>query len=388
MATSALAAGLAILPARAAEKSYEIHVITSLTGGASFLGAAEKKGIELVEKAINESGGLQKTPIHFVFHDDQTRPQVAVQLANQIIAGKPAVMLGPTLVATCNAVAPLAANGPVMYCFSPGIHPAKGSYVFTANVSTLDLVNALVRYYRMKGWTKIAVMTSTDASGQDAERGINSVLALPENKGITVVARVHFNTTDVSVSAQIEEVKASGAQALIAWSTGAPIGTIFRAIQQAGLNIPVGTTDGNMTYAQMKRYASFLPKQLYFPAGQWVIGSNSGNFKLDAPVAEAQKVFYTTLRQGGVEPDLPNGLGWEPAMVVANALRKLGTGATATQIRDYIGQLKGYAGVDGVYDFTAQPQRGLNLDDTVVTRWNAGMKRWQVMSEKRGTPLP
>ena len=61
------------------------------------------------------------------------------------------------------------------------------------------------------------------------------------------------------------------AQAFIAWSTGAPIATIFRGIQRQGLDVPVGTTDGNMTYAQMKQYKDFLPKQLYIPAAQWVV---------------------------------------------------------------------------------------------------------------------
>src|SRR6185437_9026225 len=128
----------------------------------------------------------------------------------------------PNLVAMCNAVTPLVKSGPVMYCLSPGIHPPAGSFAFTSSVSTIDLSRALLRYFRGRGWTRIALMTSTDASGQDAERGIDGNLALPENKGVKVVAREHFNTTDVSVAAQIENIKAAKPQAFIAWSTGAP----------------------------------------------------------------------------------------------------------------------------------------------------------------------
>ncbi len=73
-----------------------------------------------------------------------------MQLANDLIAQKPAVMLGSSLVATCRAIAPLMKDGPVDYCLSPGIHPDAGSYVFTASVSTLDLANALVRYFRLQ----------------------------------------------------------------------------------------------------------------------------------------------------------------------------------------------------------------------------------------------
>jgi branched-chain amino acid transport system substrate-binding protein len=371
-------------PARAADP-YDLNVILSLTGGASFLGKAEQQALQLAEKWANENGGIQGRPLHLVFHDDQSTPQVAVQLASQVVAGKPAVEIGANLVAMCNAMAPLMASGPLMYCLSPGIHPADGAFVFTSSVSTIDLSRALIRYWRMKGWTKIAVMTSTDASGQDAEKGINLNLALPENKDVTVVAREHFNPTDVSVSAQIENIKAAQPQAFIAWSTGAPIGTIFKGIVQAGLDVPVGTTDGNMTFAQMTQYAAFLPKQLFIPAAEWAM--HGTELKREPEVLAAQERFDAVFKAAGVTPDVASALAWDPAMIVIDALRKLGPGANATQMRDYIAHLKDYAGVDGIYDFERVPQRGLDVNDAVVTLWDPARKNWQVVSQPAGAPL-
>jgi branched-chain amino acid transport system substrate-binding protein len=57
---------------------------------------------------------------------------------------------------------------------------------------------------------------------------------------------------------------------LIDWSTGTPIATIFQGMVQAGLDVPVVTTAGNMTYAQMRQYAAFLPKRLLIGAPEWV----------------------------------------------------------------------------------------------------------------------
>ena len=192
---------------------------------------------------INKAGGIHGQDLHFIVHDDQTNPQTAVQLANQVIASKPAIVLGSTLVALCSAMAALMQNGPVMYCFSPGIHPAAGSYVFSSNVSTEDLASGQIRYFRLMGWTRIAIMTSADATGQDAERVLDNVLALPENKDVTIVDRAHFNITDVSVAAQIEHIREAKPQAFIAWTSGSPIATVFKGIVQAGLDIPVATTD-------------------------------------------------------------------------------------------------------------------------------------------------
>jgi branched-chain amino acid transport system substrate-binding protein len=376
---------LAVLavPARAAEP-YEIQVLLPLTGGAAFLGQGEQITLGIVEKVVNSSGGIHDRPVHFDIHDDQTSPQLGVQLANEILAKKPTVMMGSSLVAICRAIEPLMSNGPVDYCFSPGVHPESGSYVFTASVSTLDLATSLIRYYRLKGWTKIGLIFSTDATGQDAENGIKAILAQPENKDMTVTDTAHFNTTDLSVAAQIAEIKNSGAQAMIAWSTGSPIATIFRGIQEVGLDIPVGTTDGNMTYAQMKQYKDFLPKQLYIPAAQWVVTDDK---QLPPAVAEKHKVFYKFFQDAGVRPDIPSELSWDNSMIIVDALRKLGPNATAQQVRDHIANLKGFAGVNGIYDFTKTPQRGLDVSDSVVTRWSPQLDTWEVVSKPAGVPL-
>ena len=384
LVTAAVLAVLAGTAARAAD-DYQIDVVLPLSGGASFLGKAEQQSLQRVETSTNDTGGIQGRSLKFVFHDDQSSPQTAVQLAAQVVAGKPAVMIGSSIVAMCNAMAPLMTAGPVQYCLSPGIHPTAGSYTFTSSVSTHDLGRALVRFYRLKGWTKIAIITSTDASGQDADKGFDETLALPENKDMQVVARQHFNPTDVSVSAQIETIKAAGPQALIAWSTGAPIATIFKSIIQSGLELPVGTTDGNMTFAQMKQYADFLPKQLYIPAAEWVTYSTAS--AKDPGVAKAQARFAELFKAAGQTPDVASALSWDPAVTLIEALRKLGPEATATQLRDYLAALKGFAGIDGVYDFTKEAQRGLTVDDAVVTLWNPDAKTWEPKSQPAGAPL-
>ncbi len=374
---------LAAAPASA--ENYEINVILPQTGGASFLGKAEQHALELVQKSVNAGGGIHGRSLQFNYFDDQSNPQTALQMANQVLASHPAVMIGPSIVAMCNAVAPLVQNGPVMYCMSPGIHPPKGGYVFTSSVSTHDLENALIRYFRLKGWTRIALITSTDASGQDAERGIDDILKLPENKDMKLVERVHFNPTDVSVSAQIERVKAAQPQAFIAWSTGAPIATIFKGVVQAGLNVPVATTDGNMTYTQMKQYAAFMPKELYFPVGLWALQNPS--VKLAPEVKEAQDEFYAAYRAENTAPDEAANLAWGPAMLLIDALRKLAPNASAAQVHEYLAQLKNHAGINGMYDFDGVPQRGLSVQNAIVTRWDAAKQRWETMSQPTGIPL-
>lgn len=363
---------------------YAINVVLPLTGNASFLGKGEQESLQILEKSVNAAGGIDSRPLKFIFHDDQSTPQTAVQLATKIVAEKPTVILGSALVGMCNAMAPLMQNGPFMYCFSPGIHPKPGSFVYTSAVSTHDLASSLVRYFRMKGWTKLALITSTDASGQDAERGFKEVLSRSENAGIELVENAHFNPTDLSVSAQIEKIKAANPHALIAWSTGAPVGTVFKAIAQAGLTIPVGTTNGNMTYAQMTQYAALLPKQLFIPTSEWP--EQDASVVMEPGVAAAHKRFHGAFKEAKILPDFSSTLAWEPAMIVVDALRTLGTKASAEELRGYVSKLSGYAGVNGIYDFTKVPQRGLTENQCVVTQWSTTKNTWVVVSGPKGVP--
>jgi len=388
--TTALYVGLALVLAGCggtqtgsqSKAPLDVQVIAPVTGGAAFLGKEEQQALQVLEGVVNKQGGVGGRPVHFVVQDDQSNPTIDVELANQIIAKKVPVFIGPSLVAGCNAIAPLVKTGPVMYCMSPGIHPEAGSYAMTGSVSTLDLIKALIRYLRGAGMTRLAVLASTDATGQDALNGIKQALADPANSSVKIVSEERFNLTDVSVAAQMTHVKASGAQALIAWSTGAAIATVFKAAIQVGVDIPIATTDGNMTYAQMAQYKDFLPKQLLIPAPEWAAAGSI----LDAKVQAAIKTYDDAFKAQGVTPDIGQSLAWDPALIVIAALNKVGADASATKVRDYINQLHGFAGINGQYDFVAVPQRGLSAKQAIVTKWDPAQGTWRPVSGPGGAP--
>ena len=135
---------------------------------------------------------------------------------------------------------------------------------------------ALLRYFSGTKQKRIALITSTDATGQDANKGIKALVGSDQHKDIELVAEAQFNPTDVSVSAQIERLKGVNPNVLVAWTSGAPVGTVFKAIRDAGWDVTVATTDANMTYAQMMQYETFLPRQLFIPSPDWLKDSKDG----------------------------------------------------------------------------------------------------------------
>jgi branched-chain amino acid transport system substrate-binding protein len=361
---------------------YEINVIISTTGSGAFLGTHETQAFGVLEKVINQRGGIKGRPVHFVFADDQTAPATAVQLTNGVIAKHVPVFMGSSLAATCTAMAALVEKtGPVQYCLSPVLRGAPGSYVYSASAGSDSIAAVLLRYYRLRGWTKLAIITSTDASGADFERQFNIALQSPENKSLTVTAREHFNTADLGVSAQMERIKSSAPQALVTFTTGTAFGTLLRGYHDAGLTIPVSSSGGNMIYAQMAGYAGFVPDQLFFCATRGV--SPDADLR-PGPIMDAQKTYFGAFKAAGIRPDFASSLVWDPGMIVVDGLRQLGPDATADQLHAWIANLHSWAGVDGLYDFRDQSQRGIGQGSLQMYHWNVAKSTFDVVSRPAG----
>ena len=71
-------------------------------------------------------------------------------------------------------------------------------------------------------------------------------------------------------------------------------------------------------------------------------------------------------------------------MIAVDALRKLGPDPTAAQVRDRIAQMKNFAGVYGLYDFVAVPQRGLSASSVIMVAWNRMKGSWSAVSKPGG----
>ena len=376
----ALSFALACASGARAADPVEIPVIVPMTGGAAFIGKGYSAALTAIETYVNKHGGVRGRPVKFVISDDAGNPQNSIQLFSALVAKKVPVVLGAALVAECAAMQPLIKDGPMLYCLTPAISPEPGSYVFSVEPSSPDQFVTIVHNLRLQGVSRIAVITSTDASGQDADRSIAAALTAPSSKGASEVAHEHFNPTDLSVAAQIERIKAANPQVLLAWTTGTPFGTVLRAANDAQLNIPIYTNNGNMTYAQMAAYKDFLPKELRFPAVANVVPDGI----TDKGVKAAVDLYVQSLKDVGATPEFIPSVAYDPAMLVIAALRALGPDASAKQVRDYIGSIKDYAGTNGRYNFQAVPQRGLSINAVFVSHWDPVKNTWTAISKPGG----
>jgi branched-chain amino acid transport system substrate-binding protein len=370
------------LPIAAADQPpFVIPSINSMTGSGAFIGKEDEDTLQRLETVVNRRGGIKGRPIHFQIYDDQSKPQVAVQLLSEIVERGAQIVLGPGLTNSCLAVAPFVQTKIVEYCMSPGLEPVKGAYNFAASVGGPDIFAAMVRYFHKKGWNRIATITTSDATGQQADQRLGGALSTPENKGVTLVDQEHFAPSDLTVSAQVARIKAASPQVVVAWVIGSPFLTVLRGFSDAAFDVPIFASNSNMIYDQMKSWGPYLPSQLLF-SGPGFLGGATSRAQVE-PVRQ----FYSVTKDTGVTPDFALALGWDPALIVISALQKLGTNATAEQLHNYLEGLRGFPGILGVYDFTAGDQRGLSQRDLTIMRWDAKKKEWVAASKPGGEPL-
>lgn len=384
LGAATIAAVALVAPTAGAQSAppYTINVIASLTGNGAFVGTGVQRTLRVVEGVVNRSGGIHGRPVQFQVIDDQTVPQNTVQIANDLIGKHVPIFLGPSIASTCGAVTPILKTSVVSYCFSPALHPEPGSYAYSAGMSTNDILAVAMRYFRLKGMSRIALITSTDASGLDAERAFDYAANIPENKGVVRVANEHFNVTDVSVSAQAARMKTAAPDAVFAWTTGPAFSTILRGLNDVGLNVPVATSTGNMSYEQMGQLGAYEARGLYFVGFRYFDRAEIGR----GPLKDNIDTFFHAFDEAKIKPDVQPGLSWDVAMLVVSALRALPPTATAADVKAYLDRQRSWIGIDGIYNFPGVPQRGIGEQAAVMTRWDGAKGTWVVLSRPGGVP--
>ncbi len=366
---------------QAAEPPFEINAILELTGGGAFLGSEETETLHAIERLVNKTGGIRGRALKFVISDDQTNPQTAVQLVNALVAKNVPAIIGLSLSVTCSAVVPIVAQkGPLTMCYTPAFTPPPGSFVFGANGPISDTFYVALRYMSERKWNRVAFVSATDATGQATEAAFNIALTKPEFKNLKAVAREHFNVTDMSVSAQVANIKAANPQVIFAAPSGTPFGTLLHGLHDAGIDIPILTNYSNTSIEQMNQYKQILPTTLCAAGLLGMVTDGVGK----GPIRDAQTLYQRTFAEAGIRPSAGADTAWDATLLLVKAFRKLGADATAGQLRSYFSGLHGWAGINGLYDFRSGTQRGIGQNGVLAICWNPDRKSFLAASRPGG----
>ncbi len=238
---------MVLVPAPAAAvpaKPVRVGFICPFTGGSQDFGNSARLGAELAVKEINEVGGYLGRPIELVARDDKANPDDGRKISEELVLKEKVDFT----VGFCNTGVALKSldvfqdhRHLLMVPVSTGSavtakYPATTSVIF--RMSARDTIQAatLVDDVVKRGFTRVAVFADTTGYGEGGFEDVEKFLA---DKQLKPVYSARFDLGVKSLTQQVHEAKAAGADAIIGYTVGPELAVIAASRAEAKLNAPL-----------------------------------------------------------------------------------------------------------------------------------------------------
>ena len=340
----------------------KIGALFAVTGPASFLGEPERNSAQMVVDEINKAGGVKGHKLELITYDTGGDATKAVQLANKLIKNDHVfAIIGPSTTGDTMAVIPVVekAGIPLISC-AAGIkitEPVKKWVFKTAQNDTL----AVARIYeqlRKEKKSKVAILTVSDGFGASGREQLKAQAA---SHGIEIVADDTYGPKDTDMTAQLTKIRGSQAQAVICWGTNPGPAVVARNARQLGLSVPLYMSHG-VSSKKFIELAGDAAEGIRLPSGKVLVAdllpkNDKQRASLLAYIKDYQRHFKA-------EGDHFGGHAWDAMMLLKGAIER--GGDSPESIRHQLEATRNFAGIGGVFNYSAQDHAGLTKDAFVL----------------------
>lgn len=344
---------------------YRIGALLDVTGGASFLGKPEHNAVVLAVEQANAAGGIRGRRIELSFEDAKSTETDSVLGARKLITqDKVAALIGTSRTGGAMAILPIATEAGV-----PMLAPVSGvavvepiaqrKWIFRPGQGGDLSVGKVIDYARRAGWKKLGVLYSADAYGED---GRDNMRKLAPAAGVTLAREESFPPTSTDLKPQLAKLQAAGVDAIFMHGLGAPSAIVYRNANELGLKPPIISGHGQANSAFRNAVGPAV-------VGQPIVGAPVLVWN-ELPASHPQKRVAAAFvesytKRWGNAPDMFAGVGYDATLMVLQAIRE--TDGERASIRDWLEtKVKNYAGVTGVFNFSATDHAGLTSDALVM----------------------
>jgi branched-chain amino acid transport system substrate-binding protein len=363
----ALALTLVLISPGAAQKlagrELVLGAIVPSSGPFAEWGRTNTVTLKMLEKQVNDAGGIEGAKLRIVIYDDAARPAQATNALRKLAGDDQVLALaGPLTSSTCEVAFPVANEMQVtatsQASSKPGVAKANRPWAFRNTIDEGILAKTTVPYFK-NAFNIRSVAIIYDAKDATASVvGTRIMPAVLKENGLTIVNEndlVSFNTGDLDVSAQVTKMKSLSPDGVMVSADYSQGVTVIREMKRQGLMKPVVGATQLISSAILKA-APEIP--IVSPATFYATMK-----------AEKARKFVAALqpllrKESGLPPEI------EPSMYDANiyeimnmyieGVRKAAVTLKAEdlqtdrkKIRDHMEQLKGFEGLGGPIGFNA-----------------------------------
>lgn len=295
------------------ENIIKIGGIAPLTGKAATYGQSAKNGALLVEKSVNENGGIKGKKIKFMFEDDQADQNAAINSFNKLVdQEKVNAIFGPITSGATLAVAAKATQAKIPLltptATEPNITKVGGEFVFRGCFLDSYQGSTMAKFALQdlsKKTTAIIYNVGSDYSKGIAEAFRNEY----EKNGGKVVEYLSYNNDDKDFNAQLTKIKGSNPDALFIPDYYNVVGLIAKQARDTGIKATFLGVDG------------WDSEDLYKIGGTAVNDSYYINhFSKEDKSKEVSEFIETYKKEYNKEPDALAALAYDSAKALIKAI--------------------------------------------------------------------
>jgi branched-chain amino acid transport system substrate-binding protein len=327
----------------------------ALTGGTASFGQSSHKGTQMAIDEINAAGGLLGKKVKLVTEDDQSKAGEPATVVRKMISRDGIVaLLGEVASSRSLEAGPIAQQNKI-----PMISPAStnpkvtqvGDYIFRICFIDPFQGTVLAKFALAKGWKNVAVLTDVK---QDYAVGLAEFFKkyFTANGG-TIVSEQSYSSGDKDFKAQLTSIAGTNPQAILVAGYYNEAGLIASQARELGLNVPLLGGDGWDSPSLVEVAGAAMEGNFF---------SNHFSAEDQSPVIQDFiKRFKARYKE---EPDAMAALGYDSAMILANAIKTAGT-TDSKPLRDAIAATKDYPAVTG--SITLDAERNANKPAVILT---------------------
>jgi branched-chain amino acid transport system substrate-binding protein len=338
-----------------------IGAIVPSSGPFAEWGRTNTVALKMLEKQVNDAGGVNGAKLKIVIYDDAARPAQATNSMRKLAGDDKVLAVAGPLTSSAAEVAFPVANQMKLVATSqasskPGVAKLNRPWAFRNTIDEGILAKTTVPYFKKAFDVKTVAIIYDAKDATAATVGQRIMPAVLKENGITIANEndlLSFNTGDLDVSAQVTKMKSLNPDGVMVSADYSQGITVIREMKRQGLIKPVVGATQLISSAILKA-APEIP--IVSPATFYATmkGERAEKF-----VAELQPLLR---KESGLPPEI------EPSMYDANiyeivsmyvdAVKKAGVSskpedleADRTKIRDHMAKLQGFEGLGGPIGF-------------------------------------
>jgi branched-chain amino acid transport system substrate-binding protein len=358
---TATAVSLAIQTGAArAQNEVAIGAVVPITGAFATSGIQYYNSLRMAEEDINAAGGIGGKKFRILFEDTQASNPTAVNAFVKLVKQNTLPFIFLSSLSTQNlATEPEVLKAKVPTFFGGGsvaIQERKNPYMFRLRPPDSLASEALAAGVKLLlNKSKPGILYTQDDYGLGLANMVEAGLA---KAGITAVGREAFSPRDNDFSAQLLSLKNKGADSVLCFTYNRDGALILKQRISLGLELPFLCGSAMVAPSTLQLVEPAETENL-FAVADTVLGEAISPASADFVKRYAAKY--------GFAPDPFGAAYYDGAMIVAEALRKVGP--DPEKIRAHLAALKDYKGLARTY--SADEHQNL-ANDVVLVKFAKG----------------